>query len=266
MELKTGGVDIFYVDESERFPLSVVSAIRVPFLRQVDGVWTFVWQGHLGKAVLWRRSLSEAHDIRSRAELHGYEILSHRGLLRKGRQNLRPDQAVELYSNALRSIDFLPESSIITVYAGEGSSLMGQKGIRAAMLGLFQRIKRQCGNDTHALLIFDDGHPEYVSWFRQATRYLPTGSNFSGWAGKATTNIPLDMSPGDANLKASNQSLFLQVADLVVYAARLKIEYELGRLQEKRVKRGHGTIYDVVSADLINLAATGKRKDGLVPI
>lgn len=266
MELRDGGLDIYYIDESERHPLSLVTSVRVPLLRQVDGVWRFVWQEYLNKAVEWRRNLSAQHNIRMRTELHGYEILAHRGLLLKGRKNLRPDQATALYSTALETIDFLPTSSIMTAYADGDSELMGHKGIKAAMLGLFQRIRRQCGDSTNAMILFDDGHPEYVSHYRKATKFLPTGSMHGGWQGQATTNLPLDMFPKDANLKASNQSLFLQIADLVVYSARLKLEREAQRLTQKRINRGHADLYDKLHSAAKNHASTNKRADKIIPV
>lgn len=266
MQLCSGGIDLFYIDESERFPISVATTVRVPFLRQIDGAWIFVWQDYLDKAVAWRRALSAKHNIRSRAELHGYEILAHRGLLIKGRQNLRPDQAYALYADALTGLSFLPDGSIITAYATNESVLMGHKGIKAAMFGLFQRIRRQCGSQVNGLMLFDDGHPEYVAWFRQAAKYLPTGSMLGGWGSGATANLPLDMFPKDANLKASNLSPFLQIADLVVCSARLKLESERGSLAEKRKKRGHDKLYDCIPVATINLKATGKRGDGIVPV
>lgn len=266
MELRSGGIDLFYIDESERFPLSLVTAVRVPFLREIEGVWTFVWQDYLDKATLWRKALSANHHIRSRVELHGYEILAHQGLLLNGRRNLRPDEAFALYADALKTIDFLPKGSIITAFATDKTELMGHKGIKAAMVGLFQRIRRQCGKQVNGVMLFDDGHPEYVSWFRQATKYLPTGSMHGGWGSGTTANLPLDMFPKDANLKASKLSPFLQIADLIVYSARLKLESETGALAEKRKKRGHDQLYDCVPSITINQAATGKRADRIVPV
>ena len=266
MELRSGGLDIFYIDESERHPLSFVSSVRVPMIRYREGGWHFVWQEYLAKAVTWRKALSESHDIRFRAELHGSEILAHRGLLKKGRRNLRPDEAVALYEDALATLNFLPPGSVMTAFADGGSELMGHKGIKAAMLGLFQRIRRQCGSNTNGLIIFDDGHPEYIAHYRRATKFLPTGSMHGGWAGSSTANLPLDMFPKDANLKASNLSLFLQVADLVVNSARLKVEKERGTLTQKRVGRGHGAIYDSLHTETKNLAATNKRPDKIIPV
>ena len=266
MKLRDGGIDLFYIDESERSPLSVVAAVRVPFLRQVEGVWTFVWQDYLDKALAWRKALSVNHMIRSRVELHGYEILAHRGLLLKTYQNLRPDEAYNLYADALGTLDFLPRNSIITAFATDKSELMGHKGIKAALFGLFQRIRSQCGQRANGLIIFDDGHPEYISHFRQATKYMPTGSMHGGWNGKATTNLPLDMFPKDANLKSSKLSIFIQIADLIVYSARLKLEAERGTLAGKRLRWGHGKLYDTLAHDVINQSATKKRKDWIVPV
>lgn len=266
MKLRNGGIDIYYLDESERHPLSLVTSVRVPFLKQVGGEWTFVWQGYLEKAIAWRRALSGNHNIKSRKELHGYEILAHKGLYLKGGRNLRPDEAYSLYVDALQTIDFLPPASIMTAYATDNSELMGHKGVKAAMLGLFQRIRRQCGENTNGMILFDDGHPEYVNHYRQATKFLPTGSMHGGWSGQSTANLPLDMFPKDANLKASNLSLFLQIADLVVYSARIKLEAERGDLKQKRIDRGHAQIYDTLNHDAKNHASTSKRVDRIIPV
>jgi hypothetical protein len=137
------------------------------------------------------------------------------------------------------------------------------------MLGLFQRIRKQCNaedNNVNGLILFDDGHPEYVSFFRRVTKWLPTGSMYGGWDSGTTANFALDMFPMDGNVKASRFSLFLQIADLVVYSARLKLMHERGLLKAKRVQRGHGGLYDSLNAATINKAATNKRNDGIIPI
>ncbi len=268
MKLKLGGVDIFYIDESERDPLFAVSAVRIPFLRQDDDEqWNFCWNEYMKAATEWRRALSKRHSVRVREELHAFKLINSRGLYKNGHVNLRPDEAVSFYKDALATLSFLPERSIVTTFARSSSSMTGHSGIRAAMAGLFQRIRTYClKNHVNGMIFFDDGHPEYIRWYREATKWLPTGSNKGSWGGSATSNLPLDMFPKDANLKRSDLSLFLQIADLVVYSARMKIESEQGLMAAKRVGRNHGSIYDSIPTDLINLAATRKRTDGLVPI
>lgn len=265
MKLRDGGLDIFYIDETDKHPLSVVTSVRIPFLRLMEGEWTFVWEDYLAKAVAWRRRISAELGIKYRKELHCNEMLAHQGLYKKPNNNLRPDEALHVVATALGWLDFLPDSSVMTAFATDQTVLMGERRVKAAMIALFQRIRRQCGQDTNGLIIFDDGRPEYISLYRKATKYLPTGSQIGGWGGAATANFPLDMFPKDANVKASKQSLFLQMADLIVTAARLKLEGELGHLTAKRTAWGHATIYDSIPPAIINQAATKKRADRIIP-
>ena len=266
MELRRNGIDLYYIDESEFYPISVVSAVRVPFLKPNPTGWDFVWQDHLDYATRWRKNLSTNHDIRARAEIHTSQLLATKGLYKKGRTNLSWREACSLVADAVKTVDFLPPHSITTAYATADGSLMGHKGIKAALFALFQRIRKQCGSHTNGLLFFDDGHPEYIHYYRAATKYLPTGSSRGGWDSGATKNLPLDMFPKDANMKASDKSLFLQIADLAVVTARLKIQQERGELNAKRVKRGHHLLFDEFAPHACNVAASGKRADGIVAI
>ncbi|WP_425277743.1 DUF3800 domain-containing protein [Mesorhizobium metallidurans] len=79
-------------------------------------------------------------------------------------------------------------------------------------------------------------------------------------------NMPLSMFPKDANFKHSDMSYFIQLADLIVYAASMKIRSERGTLAAKRVGRGHHQIYDSLPKSVINLKATRKRNDGIASI
>lgn len=79
-------------------------------------------------------------------------------------------------------------------------------------------------------------------------------------------NLNLSMFPKDGNIKRSALSYFIQIADLVAYAARTKIEHEIGRLTAKRTARQHHLIYNALPIKQLNLSATAKRTDGIVPI
>jgi hypothetical protein len=84
MDLQSNGIDIYYIDESERHPLAVASSVRIPFLRpKTGGGWKFVWDRYLEAVTSWRRKLSTDHSIRFREELHGYKILKHKGFITK---------------------------------------------------------------------------------------------------------------------------------------------------------------------------------------
>lgn len=268
MDLAPNGIDLFYIDKSERHPLSVASCVRIPFLvPKKGGGWEFVWEGFLADATDWRRDLSANHSIRFREELHGYQILGRKGQYRKTWRNLTHPEATSLYADALKTLAWLPDKSIMSTYATEQSELMGHKGIFACLFGLFQRIRNQCGVERiNGMVFFDEGHKSYVRLYRMAQKYLPTGSQFGAWeGGKVTKNMPLMMFPKDANIKASDLSYFLQIADLVSYSARLKLENERGHLAAKRVARNHHILYDSIPRSKLNTAATMKRRDAIVP-
>jgi hypothetical protein len=59
MLLRPGGLDIFYIDESHDSKLYAVTAIAVPFLRNVDGSWRIVWPDQLLAAQTWRKRISK---------------------------------------------------------------------------------------------------------------------------------------------------------------------------------------------------------------
>jgi hypothetical protein len=267
MDLSPNGIDVFYIDESERHPLAVTSVIRIPFLRPKQNGWEFVWDHYLTEATKWRRELSRTHSIRFRQEMHGYKILKHQGQYHKTWRNLTPPEATALYKDALKTLTWIPEKSIMTTYATDTSELMGYEGIAACLFGLFQRIRNHCHHTgVNGMVFFDEGHKSYIRLYRMAQKYLPTGSRFGAWEdGKLTRNLPLSMFPKDGNLKTSDLSYFVQVADLVCYAARLKIEHERGNLAAKRVSRDHHTVYDSIPKAQLNLLATFKRRDAIVP-
>jgi hypothetical protein len=266
MDLAPNGIDIFYIDESERHPLSVASSVCVPFLRPKEGGWEFVWDRYNTDATSWRRALCANHSIRFREELHGYKILKHQGLYHKNHRNLNPVEAVALYQDALAKLTWLPNGAIMSAYATNTSSLMGHTGIDACMFSLFQRIRNDCSHrNFNGMLFFDEGHPSYLRLYKMAQKYLPTGSMWGGWGSGKTRNLPLSMFPKDANTKISKLSYFMQVADLVSYSARLKIEHERKVLAAKRVGRGHHSVYDSIPHANLNTAATMKRRDAIVP-
>lgn len=264
MELRAGGIDCFYVDESGYEGWHVTTAIRVPFLRQADGRWSFEWQGYLDQADRWRRTLSKDHSIKFRTELHGNKLVMCKGVYHKSGKNLSPEEAFSAYNDALSRITFLPKNSIITVAANEKTSLFGWTGVEASIMALLQRIRTHCDTEVenrNGLIFFDEGHDEYTRYFRRACVYLPTGSTFG-----PPRNVPLAMFTKDGNFKKSHFSYFIQIADLICYAALQKMRFEAGTLNAKRVNRGHHTLYDSLPRAVINLAASTKRKDGIVCI
>ncbi len=87
------------------------------------------------------------------------------------------------------------------------------------------------------MTFFDQGHQEYRQLYRMAQVHLPTGSMLGSWGAKATKNMPLDMFVKDANEKNSKYCFFTQVADIIAYAAFLKIKGERNELADWQAGR-----------------------------
>jgi hypothetical protein len=54
------------------------------------------------------------------------------------------------------------------------------------------------------------------------------------------------------------------MADLIVYAAKTKIEFEKGILTAKRIQREHHLLYDQIDRRIINAKVTTSRNDGIL--
>jgi hypothetical protein len=269
MHLRPGGIDIFYIDESHDGNVYVVTAISVPLLRQVEGQWTFVWPNHFQGAQAWRKFGKDHLDVPTSKELHAVKLASGRGNFRLGKHSFERPRACAVYRRFLESVDFLPARSIMSVAAYRTSYLYGGERLDAAMHALFQRMRRKCeGARTNALTFFDQGHPEYRKLYRKAQKYLPTGSKIGSWqSGAATRNLPLDMFLKDANEKNSKHCYFTQLADLVAYAAFLKVKAERGMLEEWQERVSAHNIYASIPPSLLNIAASGsKHRDAIVRI
>jgi hypothetical protein len=89
MLLQPGGLDIFYVDESHDKNHYVATAVRIPFLRHVDGVWQISWPNHLERAKGWRKEIKERLHIPTAKELHGLKLASGRGHFLHGKVNFK---------------------------------------------------------------------------------------------------------------------------------------------------------------------------------
>lgn len=265
MHLRSGGIDIYYIDESHDRQVFVATAIRIPFLRQIEGVWQIVWPNHLTQAKAWRRQIKETLEIPVAKELHGTKLAGGRGNFLKGKHNFHKPQAAKAYRSILQSLPFIPNEGILSASASRGKYLYGHDRLEAAMYALFQ-MRTQCSKaDRNAIAFFDQGHPEYRRLYRQAQVYLATGSKFGGWLKGASQNMPLDMFTKDANEKNSKHCYFTQAADLIAFAAFLKLKGELKTLEPWQQSLKLGTLYSEIPEAKINTKVSFMPpRDGIV--
>lgn len=262
MELQKNGIDIFYVDESNDRDHYVLSAVTIPFLRPSENGYRIVWDEYFKAAKTWRNEIKQNHDIPLKVELHAVKLVSGRGQYRKGKHSFQRPKASSVYRDILRRINFLEDGSIFCCTATTGAKLYDYTKLEASLYALFQRMRRQCqARKVNAFIFFDEGHPEYRKLYRKAQIYLPTGNMIS----TGSRSLPLDMFVKDANEKQSKHCFFTQMADLISYAAFLKLKDENGTLTPWQNKYNLGTAFDEIPLNIRNTAVSGSfPKDGIV--
>lgn len=258
MYLKSGGMDVFYIDESNDRTLFAVTAVAVPFLRSDNRIWQIAWPDFLAAAKDWRKAVAHHLKIPASKELHAWKLVSGRGNYLFGKRQLPKGSAADVYKNILSNATFLPPASVITVVGTRGPQMYGHERLERVMYALFQRMRTQCDKrNVNAMVYFDQGHDEYRKLYRKACVRLPTGSRFG-----ATRDLPLNMFVEDGNEKNSKHCLFTQLADLISYAALAKVRFERGEMLAEQQGIGLQTLYDGVPDAIKNLKAGGA--DGIV--
>jgi hypothetical protein len=258
MRLPTGGIDIFYIDESMDSDTFAMSAVAIPFLRNVEGTWTVTWEDQFSNVREWRRELSRMHEVPVAKELKGSKFASGRGRFRRGDHQLTRPEAAAAYRYLLAQLGFLPALSIITVTGTKAANLYGHSKLEALLYALLQRMRTACAKTNRAgMVFFDEGHGEYRKLYRKARVFLPTGSSQGAWAvGTASKNLPLDNFTKDGNIKQSHHSFFIQLADVVSFAALLKIRGEQGKLTAWQAHLGLEDLYEHLPVAVLNTRAS----------
>ena len=94
MLLRSGGIDVFYIDESNDKTLFAVTAIAIPFMRFVDERWVINWPDYLDGAKAWRAAIANELKIPRSKELHAWKLVSARGNYLYGNRQLKKSYAM----------------------------------------------------------------------------------------------------------------------------------------------------------------------------
>jgi hypothetical protein len=264
--LPEGGLDVFYVDESTDQDFLVMSAITVPFLRQVEGEWLIRWEEYFDKALAWRRVLQDEFEIPLAKDLNGSKLAAGRGRYFQGKHQLGSRVGCRVMVQALGGTSFLPDASIISVVGTRESKLYGHTRLEAVLYALLQRMRTACEKAKRlGMVFFDEGHGEYRTLYHKARKALPTGSDRGVWAGGSRSrDLPLANFVKDANIKKSQHSQFIQIADLVAYACLARSRSEVGRLTSWQEANVLGSLYDSIPERVLNRKASRWDPQGIV--
>ena len=238
-----------------------MTAVAIPFLRFENAGCQIVWNHYFECARQLRKTMRQRHNLSTQKQLNGSKLLSGHGNYRVGNQGFTRQEALQIYIDLLAGLDFLPSSSVISVVGTASTRLYGYKSLLAVLYALLQRARKTCLDTQRiGLIFFDEGHNEYRKLYRQAQKYLPTGSNNGIWnTGGKIKNLHLGNFVKDGNIKDSKESPFIQFADLISFAALLETRKQMSTLNLWQQSLQAGDLYSRIPEKILNLKAAQKQ-------
>jgi hypothetical protein len=170
------------------------------------------WPTAFDEILTLRRNLRAKFGLPMRAEVKASYLIRSGGPIRA--LNLTPTQRRLIFRAHLRVLTSLPARAfaiVIDKRNGNHSDVFD-----TAWETLFQRLERTSTKEQQTLLLMhDEGENDRVrAWLRRSRRYLTAGGAYGGSFRYAATQLIDDAVP-----RKSQHSYFIQVADLIAYAA-----------------------------------------------
>jgi hypothetical protein len=173
------------------------------------------WPDAFDNFLDFRRRVRDSFGVPMRAEIKANYLLRNSGPLRG--LHLAPAQRHLIYRAHLRMVDHLPARAFAITVDKRNKSTTPKHIFDLAWEGLLQRLERTSTKEKVTFMIsHDEGENDSVRrWVRQSRRYLTAGSAY----GAGTLTNPARRLVDDPIPRKSDQSYFIQLADLVAYAA-----------------------------------------------
>jgi uncharacterized protein DUF3800 len=173
--------------------------------------WPTVFDGLLR----FRRRIRDKFGVRMRSEIKANYLIRNSGDLRP--YGLGQGARRVIYRAHLRVLSSLGVRAFAVVVDKRTGFTSPADCFDLAWEGLLQRLERTSTKEkTRFVVVHDEGENDAVRrWVRRARRYLTAGSAYGG--GKIVA--PAVQLIDDPVARQSRQSYFIQVADLVAYAA-----------------------------------------------
>jgi hypothetical protein len=173
------------------------------------------WPTAFDSLLRFRRRIKDKFGVHMRAEVKANYLLRNGGDLR--RYNLGHGARHVIYRAHLRVLAPLGVRAFAIVVDKRNNFSSPTACFDLAWEALLQRLERTSTKEnTRFLVIHDEGENDAVRrWVRRARRHLTAGSAYGGGTIVAPASLLID----DPVARQSTQSYFIQVADLLAYAA-----------------------------------------------
>lgn len=173
------------------------------------------WSSAFDTYLAFRQRLRTSFGVPVRAELKANYLVRGSGPLRK--LNLAPSQRHYIYREHLRLLEDLPARAFGVVTDKQQAGVSGSACFDMTWEMLLQRFERTCTYENTTLMItHDNGENDAVrKHVRKARRHLTAGSIQGG----GRLQFKADRIVDDPMPRNSQHSFFIQLADLVAYAA-----------------------------------------------
>ena len=212
-------VYLFYIDDSGDTGLKSAGSPTDAFVLCALIVQDHAWLSTLDEIVTFRRFLRKAFGIGPRAELKAGYLIHGTGPF--SGSNIGDAARLRIFRLALRFQRKVGTIQTWAVVIGKTAWEKQNKGedIRqAAWRTMIERIERFTFNGKDTCVVFpDEGYPDFVQMmFRRMRRFSQVPSAFQSGV---SLSRPAQFLVEDPNFRRSQNSYFVQLADLNAYAA-----------------------------------------------
>jgi len=203
-----------YVDESGNTG-DVSSGGTVTYTLGCVLIDTDLWPSAFDEMLLFRRRLRSTFGLPMRTEIKANYLLRNSGDLRP--LGLGPGARRIIYRAHMRILETLPARAFAIVVDKRPVRRPPAGYFDLAWEGLLQRLERTSTAEKATFMVMhDEGEDDAIRrWVRRSRRYLTAGSAY----GAGTFHNPARLLVDDPVARRSTQSYFIQMADLVAYAA-----------------------------------------------
>ena len=174
------------------------------------------WNDEFDDLIEMRRRLRDRFKIPVRAEIKANYLVRSSGALNS--VQLSPGERSLIYRAHLKQLAASGKMQAFGIVVHKSMENSGEIVLAAAWKPLLQRLERASfhSDQSPMLIIHDEGaNPTIRKLARQSRRHLLAGSA----TGTGSLSVPFSKLVEDPFPKASHESYFLQLADLVAYAA-----------------------------------------------